>query len=309
MTAEQPHHRPELDRLSLTGLEVFAHHGVFDFERENGQLFVVDVELWLDTAPAAAGDDLSATVHYGELAVEIAAAVAADPVDLIETLAERVAGVVLAHRPVQRVSVVVHKPDAPITVPFGDVSITIVRERVGAPDAATPTPPEAVRAVLAFGSNLGDREATVNAAVAELAATPGIEVLGVSRLYETVAVKPDGIDFDAPGYLNGVGIISTTLGPTALLDVVNAVEHAHGRVRAERWGDRTLDVDIVSYGRLEIDTPRLTLPHPRAGIRDFVLVPWLEIDPDAVLPGLGRADALLELIPETTLRPYVGETR
>ncbi len=305
MTAEQPHHRPELDRLSLTGLEVFAHHGVFDFERENGQLFAVDVELWLDTAPAAAGDDLSATVHYGELAVEIAAAVAADPVDLIETLAERVAGVVLAHRPVQRVRVVVHKPDAPITVPFGDVSITIVRERA----AVRAESPEAVQAVLAFGSNLGDREATVNAAVAELAATPGIEVLAVSRLYETVAVKPEGIDFDAPGYLNGVGIVSTTLGPTALLDVVNAVEHAHGRVRAERWGDRTLDVDIVSYGSLEIDTPRLTLPHPRAGIRDFVLVPWLEIDPDAVIPGLGRADALLDLIPETTLRPYVGETR
>ncbi|MDO9395391.1 MAG: dihydroneopterin aldolase [Herbiconiux sp.] len=118
-----------LDRLTLTGLEVFAHHGVFDFERENGQLFVLDVTLWLDTAPAATGDDLSRTVHYGELAVEISEAVAGDPVDLIETLAERVAGVVLAHEPVQRVRVVVHKPDAPITVPFTDVSITITRTR------------------------------------------------------------------------------------------------------------------------------------------------------------------------------------
>jgi dihydroneopterin aldolase len=119
----------ELDLLTLTGLEVFAHHGVFDFERENGQLFVVDVLAWLDTAPAAGGDDLGKTVHYGELAVEISAAVAADPVDLIETLAERIAGVVLAHEPVQRVRVVVHKPDAPIPVPFGDVSITITRVR------------------------------------------------------------------------------------------------------------------------------------------------------------------------------------
>ncbi|WP_291054817.1 dihydroneopterin aldolase [Herbiconiux sp.] len=122
----------ELDILTLTGLEVFAHHGVFDFERENGQRFVIDVALWLDTAPAAAGDELAATVHYGELAVEISGAVAADPVDLIETLAERVAGVVLAHEPVQRVRVVVHKPDAPITVPFGDVSITITRRRAHA---------------------------------------------------------------------------------------------------------------------------------------------------------------------------------
>ncbi|TAJ47890.1 MAG: dihydroneopterin aldolase [Herbiconiux sp.] len=119
----------ELDLLTITGLEVFAHHGVFDFERENGQRFVIDVELALDTAGAASGDDLAQTVHYGELSVEIAEAVSADPVDLIETLAERVAGVVLAHPPVERVRVVVHKPDAPITVPFSDVSITITRRR------------------------------------------------------------------------------------------------------------------------------------------------------------------------------------
>lgn len=141
----------ELDVLTLTGLEVFAHHGVFDFERENGQRFVIDVALWLDTAAAAAGDELAATVHYGELAVEISDAVAADPVDLIETLAERIAGVVLAHEPVQRVRVVVHKPDAPITVPFADVSITITRSREGsgcrtgrpAHDASGSRPPRA----------------------------------------------------------------------------------------------------------------------------------------------------------------------
>ena len=119
----------ELDSLTLTGLEVFAHHGVFDFERDNGQRFVIDVTAWLDTTAAAAGDELAETVHYGELAVEIVDAVAADPVDLIETLAERVAGVVLAHEPVQRARVVVHKPDAPITVPFPDVTITITRTR------------------------------------------------------------------------------------------------------------------------------------------------------------------------------------
>lgn len=130
------------DLLTITGLEVFAHHGVFDFERENGQRFVIDVELALDTAPAAGADDLAQTVHYGELAIEISDAVAADPVDLIETLAERVAGVVLAHPPVQRVRVVVHKPAAPIPVPFSDVSIAIVRHRTSAPaPAAAPTAP------------------------------------------------------------------------------------------------------------------------------------------------------------------------
>ena len=286
-----------LDVLSLTGLEVFAHHGVFDFERENGQRFVIDVQLWLDTAPAAGGDDLAQTVHYGELAVEISEAVAADPVDLIETLAERVADVVLAHEPVQRTRVVVHKPDAPITVPFADVAITITRQR---------TP---VAAVLAFGSNLGDREATILAALDELRAAAGVQVEAVSRLYETVAVKPDGVDFDAPSYLNGVARIRTTLRPEQLLALVNRIEHEHGRVRAERWGDRTLDIDIIAVAGVARETERLTLPHPRAAERDFVLIPWLEIDPDAVVPGAGRADDLLRLIPESTLRPYAGEYR
>ncbi|WP_382310216.1 dihydroneopterin aldolase [Herbiconiux sp. UC225_62] len=120
---------PELDSLTLTGLEVFANHGVFDFERAEGQRFVIDVTLWLDTAPAAGSDDLAKTVHYGELAEAINEAASTDPVDLIETLAERIAGVVLANEPVQRVRVVVHKPDAPITVPFTDVSVGITRSR------------------------------------------------------------------------------------------------------------------------------------------------------------------------------------
>ncbi|MFB2586232.1 2-amino-4-hydroxy-6-hydroxymethyldihydropteridine diphosphokinase [Herbiconiux liukaitaii] len=296
-----------LDLLTLTGLEVFAHHGVFDFERENGQRFVIDVELALDTTPAAGGDDLAKTVHYGDLALEISEAVAADPVDLIETLAERIAGVVLAHEPVERVKVVVHKPDAPITVPFGDVSITIERERAR---RSTPVPAvPALPAVLAFGSNLGERESTILAAVDELRAEPGIEVLALSRLYETSAVKPAGIDLEAPAYLNAVARIRTTLRPEALLDVVNRIENEHGRVREEHWGDRTLDVDIITMGSIMQQTERLTLPHPRAAERDFVLVPWLEIAPDAVIPGAGRIDELAGRIPESTLRPYAGEPR
>lgn len=117
------------DAIVLTGLRVRAHHGVYDFERENGQDFVVDVTAWLDLAAPAASDDVAATVHYGELAEEIADAVRRDPVDLIETVAERVAGVVLAHPPVDAVEVTVHKPDAPISVPFGDVAVRILRER------------------------------------------------------------------------------------------------------------------------------------------------------------------------------------
>ncbi|GAA2247825.1 2-amino-4-hydroxy-6-hydroxymethyldihydropteridine diphosphokinase [Herbiconiux moechotypicola] len=172
---------------------------------------------------------------------------------------------------------------------------------------ASALPP--VPAVLAFGGNLGDREATILAAVDELNAAEGLEVVRLSRLYETVAVKPEGIDYEAPGYLNAVATVRTTLDPEALLALVNDIEARHGRVRLERWGDRTLDVDIIAYGDLQLDTARLILPHPRAAERDFVLVPWLEIDPDAELPGAGRAADLVTRIPETTLRPYVGERR
>jgi dihydroneopterin aldolase len=118
-----------MDHITLTGLRVHAHHGVFDFEREAGQEFVTDVTAWLDFAAAASGDELAATVHYGELAVAVVDAVKRDPVDLIETLAERIASVVLGFSAVQRTRVTVHKPNAPIEVPFDDVSVTIERGR------------------------------------------------------------------------------------------------------------------------------------------------------------------------------------
>ena len=116
-----------LDTITLTGLRASAFHGVFEHEKRDGQVFVIDVTVHLDFAAAAASDDLEATIHYGVLAEEIVGAVESDPVDLIETVAERVAGVVLAHRAATAVTVTVHKPGAPITVPFEDVSVTITR--------------------------------------------------------------------------------------------------------------------------------------------------------------------------------------
>lgn len=119
----------ELDALLLRGVRVHAHHGVYDFERTDGQPFVIDATVWLDTSSAADSDDLSHTVHYGDLATELAAAAEGDPVDLIETLAERLAAVVLAHSAVRAVEITVHKPEAPIPVPFDDVAIRILRRR------------------------------------------------------------------------------------------------------------------------------------------------------------------------------------
>jgi len=118
-----------LDKITLTGLRASAFHGVFDHERRDGQVFVLDVAVSLDFAAAAASDDLELTIHYGELAEEIVGAVERDPVDLIETVAERIAQLVLAHKAAQLVTVTVHKPSAPVTVPFDDVSVTITRSR------------------------------------------------------------------------------------------------------------------------------------------------------------------------------------
>jgi dihydroneopterin aldolase len=115
------------DRIRLEGLRVFGHHGVLAEERRDGQDFVVDVVLELDLREAAEADDLRATVHYGELAEQLAAVVAGEPVDLLETLASRLATVCLASSRVRRVEVTVHKPQAPIAVPFHDVSVTLVR--------------------------------------------------------------------------------------------------------------------------------------------------------------------------------------
>ncbi len=117
------------DRLTLRGLRATGHHGVHDFERREGQEFIVDVVLSLDTRRASAADDLSATVHYGELAVRVQEAITSDPVDLIETLAQRIADVCLAETMVHEVEVTVHKPAAPIPVAFEDVSLTIRRSR------------------------------------------------------------------------------------------------------------------------------------------------------------------------------------
>lgn len=117
------------DQITLTGLRAYGHHGVFAEERKTGQEFVIDLVVRLDFSAARSSDDVRDTVHYGELAEQVVAAVERDPVDLIETLAERIATLVLAHPAAMSVRVTVHKPAAPITVPFADVSVTIERSR------------------------------------------------------------------------------------------------------------------------------------------------------------------------------------
>lgn len=140
------------------------------------------------------------------------------------------------------------------------------------------------RAYVGVGANLGDREATIRAAIDAL---PGI--VGVSELRET---DPVGV-VDQPAFLNGAVALETELGPRELLDALLAVERDLGRERRERWGPRTIDLDLLLYGDETIDEPGLTVPHPRLHERRFALEPLLDLDPDAAIPGRGRVIDLL----------------
>ncbi|MFT4213887.1 MAG: 2-amino-4-hydroxy-6-hydroxymethyldihydropteridine diphosphokinase [Microbacterium sp.] len=148
-------------------------------------------------------------------------------------------------------------------------------------------------AVVAIGANLGDRAATLAAAVDDLARMPLTSRVESAEPIETVALRVGGPDAAAPAYLNTVALVTTRLAPTVLLGYLHAIEQRHGRERHERWGDRTLDLDLIAYGDVVCGTESLTLPHPRAAERDFVLEPWLRLDPDAVLPRRGRVTDLL----------------
>ncbi|MEW2165484.1 2-amino-4-hydroxy-6-hydroxymethyldihydropteridine diphosphokinase [Streptomyces sp. NPDC007084] len=173
-----------------------------------------------------------------------------------------------------------------------------VVERVDAADSTLQNPR---RAVISLGSNLGNRLETLQGAIDALEDTPGVRVKAVSPVYET---EPWGVDPGSqPSYFNAVVVLRTTLPPSSLLERAHAVEEAFHRVRDERWGPRTIDVDIVAYADLVSDDPVLTLPHPRAHERAFVLAPWHDVDPEAQLPGRGAVAQLLGAVTRDGVAP------
>ena len=141
------------------------------------------------------------------------------------------------------------------------------------------------RAALGLGSNLGNRLAHLESAIAAIGSTPGVDVVGVSPFVESVAVGPP-----QPDYLNAVVVIDTSLTAEALLGLARCCEAEARRVRDQRWGPRTLDVDVLAYGQASSDDAELTLPHPRATQRAFVMVPWAAVDPDFVVAGRSVAE-------------------
>lgn len=163
-----------------------------------------------------------------------------------------------------------------------------------------------VRAYVGLGANLGDAGATLRAAFVELDRLPGTRCAGASRLYRTPAW---GVT-DQPDFINAVAALDTTLAPQALLDALLAVERAFGRTRladgSDRWGPRTLDLDILLYGDHRIDAPGLHVPHPRLHERAFALVPLLELAPTLVIPGVGPASEALARLGEMHIDALPG---
>lgn len=272
------------DRIVLQGVSAFGYHGVLDFEKHDGQRFVVDVVMSLDLAPAGRSDALGRTVSYAEVAASVVERITGPSFDLIERLAEVIADDVLSHDLVDAVEVVVHKPQAPVGHPFIDVQVRLQRSNAPA-------------VVIALGSNLGDRGEVLLEAVGQLRRLDGLIVTRVSSLVESDPVGGP----EQPPYLNAVLVGRSSLPPAELLAALHDIERDHGRTREVRWGARTLDLDLIQFGRpgsrheVVSDDPALTLPHPRAVERAFVLVPWTDADPSATLrtaPGDDGADGI-----------------
>ncbi|MFN2320476.1 MAG: 2-amino-4-hydroxy-6-hydroxymethyldihydropteridine diphosphokinase [Dermatophilaceae bacterium] len=281
------------DAIEVTGIRARGFHGVFPEEKRDGQEFVVDVTLEADLASAGESDELADTVNYAEVAAMAVARIEGEPYDLIERLASVIAADVLAAESsqvlVDAVRVTVHKPEAPVGVAFGDVTVQVRRQR----------PP--VPVVIALGTNLGDRYAVLAHAEMALADRVCSSPVVVSDYVETDPVGGP----DQPDYLNAVAVGWTRLSPSRVLQTLHEIEAESGRVREVRWGPRTLDLDLVQYGDPRSGTDvvssaeRLLLPHPRAHERGFVLLPWLDAEPEAALRVDGAVRSVRELAEET----------
>lgn len=267
--------------VHICGVRVRAAHGVRPAEYANPQDFFTDVSVELATP--ASNDDLATTISYSEVAGDIQAAFASGHRGLIETLAEDIATRVL-DRGALRVAVHIHKPHAPVRAEFSDVGVSIVREH--------PILQAGVirQVVLSLGSNIGDGVKTLRWAIKKIKKLP-VAIRALSSFYTTEPLLAEGQAPQNP-YTNAVLIVTTAMAPRELLAALQEIEVRAGRVRNERWGARTLDIDVIDVEGLRSAAPELILPHPRAHERRFVLEPWAEVDPQARLGGVGITELL-----------------
>ena len=250
------------DEIHIDDLEVYAHHGVFSEEKEKGQLFYVNLVLYTDTRRAGQQDDLTLSTHYGEVCHLVTKWMQEHTYDLIETVAETVAEQVLLHYPlVWALDVEIRKPQAPIGLPFGSVSVKIFRGWH--------------QVYIALGSNMGDRGKYLQMGVDAMKDREDIRLKKISSWRRTA---PYG-GVEQEDFLNGVMEIQTLLPPSELLDYLHEIEQRAERKREIRWGPRTLDMDILLYDDLVVESEELIIPHVDMQNRDFVLGPMSEIAP------------------------------
>jgi dihydroneopterin aldolase/2-amino-4-hydroxy-6-hydroxymethyldihydropteridine diphosphokinase len=291
-----------MDSLRITGIRAWGRHGILPSEHRHTQPYVVDVTLFLDLSKAGAQDSLADTVDYGQVASLVASVIEKSHGQLIEALAEQIAQAILRINTIRRVIVTVHKPQAPLRVPFTDVNVTIERSRIahdGGQDgeissqtaheteistqsSSSHTRPRVHRAIISMGGNIGDVRRAMREAIVAMDGITGNQIMGISPLYRTT---PWGMDGNAPDFYNAVVELDTILDTPGLLKALQLIEAAHGRSHAVHWGSRPLDLDIIDFDHQVSDDPSLTLPHPRAWQRAFVLAPLADLEPDAVLPG------------------------
>ena len=257
----------DMDEIIIKNLEVYARHGVFPEENALGQRFIVNARLEMDLMEAGKGDILEKTVNYADICHDIDSFMKENTFKLIEAAAHELSEMLLvSYCRIKKVALEIQKPWAPIGLPLESVGVRIERGRH--------------RAYLSIGSNMGDRKKYLDNAVSRLDADKYIVVDRVSSYIET---KPYG-KTDQGDFLNAALLITTLYSPAQLLERIHEIEAAEGRVRAQRWGERTLDIDIIFYDDLVMDSNELILPHIDMENRRFVLEPMNEIAPGLVHP-------------------------
>lgn len=270
------------DQIHIKNLEIFAHHGVFPEENKLGQKFLVSATLYTGTRQAGKHDDLTQSIHYGEVSQMITEYLQQHTWKLLETVVENLAEEMLLTIPrLEAVRLELKKPWAPVGLPLETVSVEIERGWH--------------TAYIALGSNMGDKQAFLQMGVDELNKTRGCHVETVSDFITTAPYG--GVEQD--DFLNGALKLRTLLPPEELLDRLHEIEAQANRKRIIHWGPRTLDLDILLYDDLILDTPDLYIPHIEMQKRDFVLEPLAQIAPYARHPVYQRTvSQLLELLKE-----------
>ena len=259
------------DIIHITGLEIYARHGVYNEENEKGQTFIISAELGADFEAAAGGDDLEKSTDYGAVCHFLTKYLQEHTYKLIETCAVSAAEAVLDEFPLlESVKLRVDKPFAPIGLPFKSVAAETKR--------CWHT------AYIALGSNMGDSRAYLDGAVRALGGRRGIRVLCNA---DYLVTKPYG-GVEQDDFLNGMMKIRTYHSPWKLLDILHEIEEAADRKRIIRWGPRTLDLDIIFYDDLVLDAEELHIPHIDMQNRDFVLRPLAQIAPYVRHPVLNK---------------------